>query len=302
MPAESFLEETDCSVCGAPTPRTRLFWVEGFALVRCPGCGVKRISPRLRIPELRDYYGEAYWKSEDSVCRGYFDYRGDRANIVRTFRRRLRLLARLGGKSGRLLDVGCASGFLLAEAVQQGWEAWGVEWSQAAVAAADPGVRPRIYPGQFRDPRSLPGELDLVTCWDYLEHSPDPRADLELAARLLKPGALLSIIVPDAGSWLARLLGPRWEEYKKPREHLYFFTGAQLERLLARLGFGIVHRGWAGKYASLDFALSRFKPGDGWAHALAAGVKTGMQSLGLSQKVCYINPFDKRHLVARKQS
>jgi len=301
-PAGAERESVPCSVCGTPPPTHVWAVVQGFALVRCPRCGVRRVSPRLTAQALRAYYDAAYWKSRDSVCRGYFDYAGDEDNIRRTFRRRLAWLdRRTGVRRGRALDVGCAYGFLVAEALAAGWDARGLEWSEHAVAGAAAEVRPRIELGTLTGAEREAGTWDLLTLWDYLEHSPDPRADLTAAARLLKPGGWISIILPDAGSLLARIQGPRWEEYKKPQEHLYFFTYAQLARLLAELGFTVQARHWAGKYASVAFACSRFKPEDGWIYPLACAAGTILGAVGLAERVWYVDPRDKRHVLARKE-
>jgi SAM-dependent methyltransferase len=300
QPLTDVREAVVCSLCGAPPPAAPEFMVQGFTFVRCPVCGVRRVSPRMMLPALNRYYDQGYWASADSVTRGYFDYPGDRENIRRTFRRRLRLLERWT-RPGRLLDVGCAFGFLLQEALARGWEAWGVEWSAHAAGHAEAGVRDRIRLGSLQQADFSAASLDAITFWDYLEHSTDPGKDLDSAARLLKPGGWFSVIIPDAGSWLARLMGPRWEEYKKPQEHLYFFTGRQLQAELQRRGFRVRHREWAGKYASLDFAFSRFKPGDGLTYGLGRAGLALAGALGLKHSVFYINPMDKLHILCQKE-
>lgn len=297
------MESVACSLCGSPTPARPEFVIRDFPVVRCPVCGVRRVSPRLTREALRTYYDANYWKSVDSVARGYDNYAGDEANIRRTFRRRLGLLAQWSVRTSSprsLLDVGCAYGFLLQEALDAGWDAYGLEWSEFAAGNAAPAVRNRIRMASLMESPWPEASMDAVTFWDYLEHSPDPKADLAAAARMLKPGGLLSIIIPDAGSMLARIMGSKWEEYKKPEEHLYFFTAGQLASQARPLGLDLVHREWAGKYARLDFALARFKPGDGLFYAIfQAGLKA-VRRLNWEKKIAYINPRDKRHLIFRK--
>ncbi|MEW6516667.1 MAG: class I SAM-dependent methyltransferase [candidate division FCPU426 bacterium] len=299
--ADEPLEAAACGACGSAEPGEPAFTTEGFAIVRCPACRVLRVSPRLTVGALQAYYGPAYWKSADSVQRGYFDYAGDEANIRRTFRRRWRWLGRVLPAKGNLLDMGCASGFLLDTARTAGWkDVWGVEWSEHARQSAPPEVRGRIA-ARLEDLRLPPGSLDCVTAWDYLEHSLNPRAELEQWARLLNPGGWLSLIIPDAGSWLARFLGPAWEEFKKPREHLHYFTGRQLRRLLADLGLQVKAGRYEGKYASLQFAFSRFKPGDGVLYGASRLAAALARWLGQEASVVYVNPYDKLHLLARKE-
>lgn len=301
-PLPNTREAADCDVCGAAPPSGRpAFWSQDFPVVRCPGCGVLRVTPRLTPEALRAYYGPAYWASQDSVVRGYFDYAGDAENIRRTFQRRWKRICRGMTGPGKMLDVGCASGYLLEVALAAGWAVTGLEWSEHARTQATDAVRQHIHLGSLPDVQIASASLALVTFWDYLEHSRNPRSDLEHAARLLKPGGRLSIIIPDAGSLLARLMGPRWEEYKKPQEHLYFFTGAQLRRLVKSLGFDLITARREGKYASLGFALSRFKPGDGLLYWLARLAGFVIRRLGWWRRVVYINPRDKLHLICRRR-
>jgi SAM-dependent methyltransferase len=294
-------EVVACSICGALPPERAEFQVRGFRLVRCPQCKVLRVCPRLTAAALKRYYNKDYWISTDSISKGYFNYFADEANIKRTFRRRLTRIMRLLPQAGRMLDVGCANGFLLEEAGTLGWDALGVEWSQPAVMRARSKTRPRIIIGSLSAVELEPDSLDLITFWDYLEHSPAPKQDCQKAAALLRPGGILSVIIPDAGSLLARLRGRRWEEYQKPEEHLYFFTGRQLEHLLSGLGVTVVRRKWEGKYASLQFAFSRFRPGDGWLYFLARSGQGLARLTGLAQQVVYVNPFDKLHLLCQKE-
>jgi SAM-dependent methyltransferase len=294
-------EDAPCCVCGTPAPTQAAFVVQSQRVVRCPRCGLLRVSPRPTQADLRQYYGAEYWQSPDSVLRGYADYPGDEANIRRTFRRRLQRVERFNGGPGRWLDVGCAYGFLLLEAKLAGWDAQGLEWSVHAASRAPEEIRGRIRVGSFQAADFPENSWDVVSCWDYLEHSPDPKADLAKAHRLLKPGGWLSVIIPDAGSWLARWMGPRWEEFKKPQEHLYFFTGAQLAALCRSLGLAPSAREWAGKYARWDFALSRFKRGDGILFPVARAAQFVLKMMGLEHGVVYVNPRDKLHLLCQKE-
>ncbi|MCD4813259.1 class I SAM-dependent methyltransferase [bacterium] len=289
-----------CNVCQDATAGTPVFSIAGFTLVHCPVCGVLRVNPRLEDAALKEYYDETYWASRDSVVRGYSDYTSDAANIRRTFRRRMQGLLREKADANRWLDVGCAAGFLVQEAGEAGWDAFGVEWSGYIIRQAGDEVKTRITAGSLLE-AAWPQGFDVITLWDYLEHSPHPREDLEKAVSLLNPEGRISIIIPDAGSCLAKMMGVRWEEFKKPQEHLYFFTRSQLVRLCQSLGLQIESASRAGKYASLGFAFSRFQSGDGilyWGARFAIWL---FGVIGLLKLVVYINPQDKLHLICRKK-
>jgi hypothetical protein len=99
--------------------------------------------------------------------------------------------------------------------------------------------------------------------FDVIEHVRDPLAWLVRARELLAPGGLLVIETGDAASAWARLLGRRWY-FLDPPQHLWYFTGASLEALLARAGFRAPPRRWrSGRWVSLPniaFKLVRLAP------------------------------------------
>jgi SAM-dependent methyltransferase len=80
---------------------------------------------------------------------------------------------------------------------------------------------------------------------EVLEHIPDPAAFCLTAGRLLKPGGLLCVAVPNEFSPFQQALqagcnfSPWWLQ---PPHHINFFNFDSLENLLARCGFTVIHR------------------------------------------------------------
>ena len=153
-----------------------------------------------------------------------------------THRAFLREIVRLR-RGGRLLDVGCATGFLLEVAQQQGFEPFGLDPNPDAVRIAKQGFGERVQQGEL-DAAAFPGvTFDAVTLIDVLEHVPDPAALLAIVYERLAPGGVLAAVLPNAASLTHRLLGSRWPHYAP--EHLFFWTPAALERQLVAAGFGV---------------------------------------------------------------
>src|SRR5262249_26630348 len=142
---------------------------------------------------------------------GYDNYVADRELVERTFTRRLEEIERrFVPERGRLLDVGCALGFFLTVARERGWQPQGVEISAWAANYARRELGLDIAQGAFCDQRELEPGLDLVTMWDYIEHSTVPDQDLAQAHALLRKGGVLAITTPDVDSWPARVFRARW--------------------------------------------------------------------------------------------
>ncbi|MDQ2996801.1 MAG: class I SAM-dependent methyltransferase, partial [Chloroflexota bacterium] len=80
-----------------------------------------------------------------------------------------------------------------------------------------------------------PGSLDCITLWEYIEHIPDPRAEIDRLADLLRSGGVLALSTPNTGYWIAEHQPEHWREFKPPA-HLGFFTHATLDLLLRDSG------------------------------------------------------------------
>jgi 2-polyprenyl-3-methyl-5-hydroxy-6-metoxy-1,4-benzoquinol methylase len=219
-----------CPLCDERTTR-KVFRAHGTDLVRCRACSLVRVDPFPTAEQALALYDGDYFRDADT---GYVDYVADEAVFRAEFRRRLRALRTAGGR-GALLDVGCASGALLAEAAALGFEASGIEPAlEMARHAADRAGCP-VLATSLDDALLAPAHLDVVTLFDVLEHLVDPVAALHKLCLALRPGGLLAVTVPDFGGWWARLSGPRWP-FVTPWEHLLYFTRRTLRRALLAAG------------------------------------------------------------------
>jgi len=149
---------------------------------------------------------------------------------------------RLLPAGGSMLDVGCASGGLLALLRPRAAHLAGLELSRTAARAAAQ-VADHVVCGALEDP-ALPFEpdsFDLVVLADVLEHLADPAAGLARAAGWCRPGAAVLVSVPNVAHWHARmtLLRGRWPQADSgtfDAGHLRWFTRASLRALLDGAG------------------------------------------------------------------
>jgi len=263
-----------CPLCGAddavPVIRGRDRWhnLPGlFRVVRCRRCAMRYQDPQptpaaLHLCYPADY--QAYRPRTDGVpagTEGRFDrrIRGRireavwRSSGVGPGRRRwwARLawpIVRLGRRSdrlipfrppGRLLDVGCGSGWYLARMRRLGWQVRGVEPDEAAACRAREIHHLDVLTGDLSHPDLPAAGFDAVTFWHVLEHVPEPRATLARARELLRPGGLLVAQVPHAAGCCAQLFGSDWLGLDLPR-HLTHFSDRTLRRILRGAGFRVL--------------------------------------------------------------
>src|SRR5262249_22506677 len=140
-------------------------------------------------------------------------------------------------RGGRLLELGCACGFLLLAARERGFSAEGVEMSAWASTQARERYGLDVRTGHVEGLALPTDSYDVVVLADVIEHLHDPRRTLRHVHRVLRPGGRLLLLTPDIGSLTARLMGPRW--WGLLDDHYFYFSRRTLRRLLVDEGFAI---------------------------------------------------------------
>ena len=266
----------NCNFCG--TSSTTILYVlkdlqleltGEFTLVKCNNCGLLFLNPQPTWEELQPYYPEWYdsflWKCPSLI---------QRYGILR----RCWIVSRYQ-QSGRLLDVGCSTGIFLNEMRRSGhWEVYGVEPAAFPARIARECFGLRVFQQTLLEAKFPENYFDVVTFWDVLEHTPDPKECLQETYRILKPGGWVFIQTPDPNSWEAKLFGPWWRGYEAPR-HLHLFPVPTLTNQLGLLGFRVISaKSFAGNLSTVFRSLGYWLDSQGlkvpgsFVHILARSV------------------------------
>jgi SAM-dependent methyltransferase len=147
------------------------------------------------------------------------------------------ILSRFPGP-GAVLDVGCGRAVMLGLFKERGWKTLGTQLSRTAADAARRLRGVEVVVGELPELALQAGSFDVVTLFHVLEHLEEPCRYLSEARRLLSPGGLLVIEVPDHSGPGFRVLKERHLCVDHPN-HLHFFTPASLEAAFARTGFRV---------------------------------------------------------------
>jgi SAM-dependent methyltransferase len=257
-----------CPLC-ASAALSPFLELHGFAVLSCTACGLRFLHPQPGVEQLEELYGEGYFARARPGEPGYDRYLEEMDHTRRMFENRLGFLP-TPTPASRLLDVGAAIGLFVERAQAIGWDAQGVEPSAWAARYAREILHQPVKTATLEQAEFAPGSLDVVTMWEVIEHLPDPRATLRHIAAVLKPGGLLALSTPDAGSRVARLMGRRWPGWKKIPEHLFFFDRSTLRRLLEECGFRVETMRYVSLVVSRGYLLDRFRDitGIGWHRRL----------------------------------
>lgn len=266
----------------------------GYTLVRCDSCGLISVFP---MPiETADIYNETYFASGEE--HGYVDYDRDKEPMRRTLESYLERVEQELGRKGKLLDVGCATGYFMDIARKRGWEVEGVEISEYATGIGNlKGLT--IHAGILESINLEEKSFDVVTLFDVVEHLMDPKSAIMEVKRLLKKGGIIAVLTPDAGSLWARVLGKRWNMVVPP-EHLVLFNRKNFGNLLTSIGLTpILVTNNIGKRFTLPYifqTLSRWQGLSIW-NMLARITNKGM----LSKLQIPINLHDNFFMIAKKK-
>ena len=148
----------------------------------------------------------------------------------------------------RVLDVGCASGYLAGPLKKDRGVAYvdGIELNENDAQIARKVLR-NVVVGSAEDPAAyakLEGPYDAIIFGDVLEHLPNPAAAIRNAKSVLAPGGVAVSSIPNIAHYTIRqeLLGGRFDYAESgilDRTHLRFFTRSSIIGLWEDNGFDV---------------------------------------------------------------
>jgi SAM-dependent methyltransferase len=217
-----------CPICGTESAPDTVF--SPSRLLRCPACDFAFLPAR---PD-QDLYDERY----------FADYDGDdylAAETARRFesRRRLDLLERHLPPPARLLEVGAAAGFFLDEARSRGYRCMGIELNREMAAHARDQLGLDVITARLEDADLGEAAFDGACAFHVLEHLPEPVEAVGAIRAALRPGGIVLIEVPNAGSAVARRQGNGWPALKLPH-HVGQYGPRSMAGLLEGAGLEVV--------------------------------------------------------------
>ena len=224
------------------------------------------------------------------------DYVEEEAGQRATARELLAQLERHVEK-GALVDLGCWVGFLLDEARDRGWSpVTGVEPSVFASSYARDRLKLDVRTEGLMTAELPAAAHRAVVLGDVIEHLPDPGATLARARELLAPDGGVMLMLPDAGSRVARVMGKRW--WSVIPTHVHYFTRASLTRLLTDRGFELRHLGTTPKAFTVRYYLERV---GGYSRPLARALVGGAEAAGLADRMWAPDLRDRMVAIAVKK-
>jgi 2-polyprenyl-3-methyl-5-hydroxy-6-metoxy-1,4-benzoquinol methylase len=234
LPAQGLsLEHLDaCPVCAAASFRKVFEHVDKplpLRLHQCEQCDLVFLNPRLteasikEVEEVNTYYSYTPEVLHEEVTK--------RIALIRSFERYKK-------PPGRMIDIGCNRGLLMAAARSAGWEPFGIDISSTAVEHIRRDFGLEAYCGLL-DTFVNARPFDLCVAWHVLEHTTSPGMFAAHLLRLLAPNGVLALQVP-CYSRLREFAAENRLYSLVNKVHNFHFTSATLGKLLTTAGFQIL--------------------------------------------------------------
>ena len=183
----------------------------------------------------------------------------------------------------RVVDVGCGGGILADALARRGAQVLGIDLAGKALKVAQlhaleagtQGVRYREVSAEALA-AEMPGQFDVVTCMEMLEHVPDPASVVRACAALAKPGGwvFFSTIHRNAKAFALAIVGAEYvlgmlprgtHEYAKlirPSELATYCRGAglELQQMRGMQYNPLTRRYWLSNDTSVNYLVATRRP------------------------------------------
>jgi len=243
-------EKTCCPVCSSLScmeTSTR----SDLNLVECLNCSLVFRNPMPSAEQIKEFYQEGYydyWKNAqefDNIYKIKYLTAQNYLNQIREQR-----------PNGKLLDIGCAYGYMLEAAKDVGFEPFGIELASEAVEHLRRQGH-NVYDKALEELDLQEEQFDVITMIDLIEHIPKPLDFCHLIRRFLKKNGIVFIVTPNVSSFPASLLGKYWPHYQ--REHLCYYNKKAFSYLFNNAGLDLVAFDGAHKILNGNYIKSHFK-------------------------------------------
>ncbi len=234
-----------CDLCGsakremfAPAPDGHYY--------RCVECGlIYGIADAAQLPT---FYNDTYYSSVASTWYAGRVSAGESDQPHWSRRWHRKAANRLAAfepyrKNGTFLEIGCSLGDFLNVIDRAGWNAVGIEISDAAAGYARDKWHLDVRTGNLETvaPALTPESFDVIWAANLIEHVVSPNRFLADIQKLLRPGGVLIASTLNFHSWAFQFSGSRWEYLHSAREHRFVFSPELLKRYCTNNGLAMEH-------------------------------------------------------------
>ena len=257
-----------CPFCG--NSATVAFEKPPYTVFDCQPCAHRFCNPPENENHIEDVYGDDYFTAGGG---GYRDYLSKRDLLIHHGNKYAALLERHRKTVERkILDVGCAAGFLLKGFQDQGWDGVGIDPNRSMIehGIQEFGLDLRNQSvEEFAQSLEAGGDsiksspkVDAAVIVQVLPHIADPVSAINAVGSVLNEQGLLLIETWNWKSLTARAFNQKWHEYNPPSV-LHWFSKSGLRQVLNGNGFEVIAQGRPIKWISIGNGVSLLRHSQG---------------------------------------
>ena len=206
-----------------------------FAIFKCSACDFLFTQDYPEENEMAQFYESNNYISHSDTSEGFSNklYRIARSKMLHKKKELIRKIT--GLNKGTLLDIGSGTGYFADTMKKAGWLAKGIEINEKSR---------NFSISHFGLEIATPDKIssfenygfDCITLWHVLEHFHDPFNYISEIYRLLKPGGVCVIALPNCSSYDAEHYKKYWAAWDVPR-HLWHFNPVTFRLFSENPGF-----------------------------------------------------------------
>ncbi|MBC8343983.1 MAG: class I SAM-dependent methyltransferase [Bacteroidetes bacterium] len=199
---------------------------------------------------ISETYNDLYFYGGND---GYPDYLLDKEILINRGKYYSKILNKLIN-TGKVLDIGSASGFVLKGFTEMDWDGVGVEPNKSMAEYGRSELNLNIHNTSFEEFESEE-KFDLIIMIQVIGHFYDLHKVLNKSHQLLKDDGLILVESWDRDSRVARLFGESWHEYSPPSV-LHWFSIKSIQSVFEQHGLKAIKFGRPLKNLSIKHASS----------------------------------------------
>lgn len=208
-----------------------------FDIYSCKNCGFTFTADPPGEAYVEQYYDTGDYISHSDTKKGFTNRLFHFTRNLMLYRKGNIIRRATGLNTGTLLDIGCGTGYFAAFMKKGEWRVTGVEKDEGArnfaIEKFGLNVKSESEIGGFQKEM-----FDCITLWHVLEHFHDPVKYLQDIHRILKPGGVCVIAMPNCSSFDAKYYRQLWAAWDVPR-HLWHFAPDSFRIFTKNNGFKV---------------------------------------------------------------
>ncbi len=205
---------------------------EGYQVVGCERCGFVYANTAVSQADYDLFYARFSKYEDTQTATGGDATPWDVQRLEETARE---IAGVISDPQARILDIGCANGGLLGQLKGLGyWQLVGLDPSPACAATTRRLHGLEAWAGSLGETTLDLGQFDCVILSHVLEHVQDLEPAMAALTRLVRPGGLLYVEVPDARRYRDFVTAP-FQDFNT--EHINHFSPRTLNYLLESRGW-----------------------------------------------------------------